>query len=215
MRRPTEYLIMAYAPEPTLSPRRLTAITLVVLLHVGIILALKEGLAQRAVQFISGPIDVKLIEEATPEEKQPPPPPVKIDTPPPQVPPPEVNIEIPTEAPPTAITAVAMVKQPPPPPRPIVRSTPHQGNVPLSKPDYPPNERRLSHEGSVVLQLYVLENGRVGDAKVQASSGYPSLDEAALEHAKRVWRFVPAKEDGKPVAMWYPFKVTFKLTDAE
>ena len=49
--------------------------------------------------------------------------------------------------------------------------------------------------------------------KVAKSSGFEKLDEAAVKEVQRNWRFVPGKEDGKPVAMWHTFAVTFKLTD--
>jgi protein TonB len=51
----------------------------------------------------------------------------------------------------------------------------------------------------------------VGYAKIHTSSGYPRLDRAALEEAKRVWRLLPGTEDGKPTAMWGLFAVQFKL----
>jgi periplasmic protein TonB len=59
----------------------------------------------------------------------------------------------------------------------------------------------------------VLENGRIDDARVQKSSGYPELDEAAMRTARREWRLKPATQDGKPIAIWYPMAVTFNLTD--
>jgi protein TonB len=65
----------------------------------------------------------------------------------------------------------------------------------------------------VILEVYVLETGRVGDARVKQSSGFPKLDEAALREVKRSWRLTPGTENGKPVAMWGQFAVTFKLTD--
>lgn len=81
---------------------------------------------------------------------------------------------------------------------------------PLSKPDYPASDKRLGHEGVVVLLLLVGPDGRVIDAKVERSSGYPSLDDAALEKA-RTWRFEPAEEKGKPVTAWYRTSVRFQL----
>ncbi len=39
------------------------------------------------------------------------------------------------------------------------------------------------------------------------------ITQAAIEEVKRNWRFVPGKEDGKPVSMWHTFAVTFRLTD--
>lgn len=205
---------MAYAPESSLSPRRLTAIALVVLLHIAILVALKEGLHRDVMKMIKEPLDVKIIEEEIVPDREPPPPPPKIETPPPFVPPPEINIVLPPE--PVQTITTTQVKPPPtvaPPPRaqPVSRTAPMAGRGGLSEPEYPPVSRRLGQEGTVTLLLYIREDGRVGDAKVQESSGFPKLDEAAVDHARRNWRFVPGKENGKPIAMWHPFKVTFKL----
>ena len=83
----------------------------------------------------------------------------------------------------------------------------------ITQPEYPPASRRAGEEGTVHLQVYVLENGRAGEIKVAKSSGFPKLDEAAVKEVQRNWRFVPGKEDGKPVPMWHIFAVTFRLTD--
>jgi len=78
-------------------------------------------------------------------------------------------------------------------------------------PEYPPSELRAGHEGTVYLELYVLPDGRVGEARVKTSSGYPRLDEAAISHVKRTYRLTPAMEDGKPVADWVVLPVVFKI----
>ena len=77
----------------------MTAIFLVVLLHVFLLYGLKNGLARHALELITGPVEVKMIDEIMPEEKEPPPPPPKVETPPPFVPPPEISIEVPADAP--------------------------------------------------------------------------------------------------------------------
>jgi protein TonB len=161
-----------------------------------------------------------MIEDAPEEiEEPPPPPPPKIETPPPFVPPPEIAIEIPADAPPAkAITQTTsqrpVVQQPPPQPAAIPRTAPKSDpRRPLSQPEYPPSSRRAGEAGTVILEVLVLENGRVGDARVKQSSGFPRLDEAAVREVKRSWRLQPGTENGKPVQMWGQFAVTFKLTD--
>jgi len=213
---------MAYAPSTDSSffTRRGLVFVLIVLIHVGMVWALKSGMSHRIVDVVLGPIETRIIEEAPKLDEPPPPPPPKIETPPPFVPPPDVAIEIPAEAPPaTAIRQVVTerpVAQPPPQPAPAPvqrtppRSDPRRG---LTQPEYPPSSRRAGEAGTVILEVYVLENGRVGDARIKQSSGYPRLDEAALREVKRNWRLVPGTENGKPVAMWGQFAVTFKLTD--
>lgn len=196
----------------------MTAVFMVVLLHVFLLYGLKNGLARTAMELITGPVEVKMIEEIPTEDKEPPPPPPKLETPPPFVPPPEIAIEIPADAPQTtAISAVTNVRPTTPPPKPAAPSTrtPPRSDPkhPLSQPEYPPTARRLGQEGTVVLLIYVQADGRVGDVKIQKSSGFDKLDEAALREAKRSWRFIPAKEGSTPVAEWGQFAVTFRLTD--
>lgn len=208
---------MAYAPESPLSTGRLIAICSVVLLHLGLIYVIQEGLDRDRSGLNTGPLDVEMIEEEMPEEKEPPPPPPKIEQPPPFVPPPEVAIEFPTDAVPTTAIAATTVRPPPTPPpmaATTVRSPPRSDpKRPFTEPEYPPTSRRLGQEGTVVLLIYVLETGRVGDVKVHKSSGFPKLDEAAEREARRSWRFIPAKEGATPVPDWGQFAVTFRLTD--
>lgn len=79
---------------------------------------------------------------------------------------------------------------------------------PLSHPVYPPASRQLHEHGIVVLKLLVLEDGSVGDAAIDKSSGYPSLDYAAFYETFR-WQLEPGTVDGLPSRMWGRFAVTF------
>ncbi|HBS60721.1 MAG TPA: hypothetical protein DEA44_15850 [Firmicutes bacterium] len=84
----------------------------------------------------------------------------------------------------------------------------------LSKvgPVYPEEARRDGIRGSVGVKIEVLENGRPGEIEVQRSSGYDSLDEAALR-AVRKWRFVPAQEadSGRAMRCFTTLTVVFRL----
>jgi periplasmic protein TonB len=84
---------------------------------------------------------------------------------------------------------------------------------PLSHPQYPPDVIRLNGEGRTVVEIYVLENGRVGDVRILKSSGFESLDRATINEAKRNWRLKPATRDGVPVAQWHRLVVAFQLED--
>jgi protein TonB len=213
---------MAYAPtaDSSFLTRRGIAFIAIAALHFGMFVLLKSGMSHRLVDAVLGPIETRMIEEAPKPDEAPPPPPPKIETPPPFVPPPDVSIEVPVDtAPTTAIrqtTNTAPVAQPPPAPTPakkVVSPPKSDTRRPLTQPEYPPSSRRAGEAGTVILEVYVLETGRVGDARVKTSSGFPKLDEAALREVKRSWRLTPGTEDGKPVAMWGQFAVTFKLTD--
>ena len=76
-----------------------------------------------------------------------------------------------------------------------------------SAPVYPAESRRLRETGIVVLRVELSEMGDVAAARVQDSSGYRRLDEAAL-NAVRTWRCTPAVRHGQPVraVALQPFK---------
>ena len=107
----------------------------------------------------------------------------------------------------------------PPPPVEIIRGTPEPVLVQpavdprfgLSEPAYPSSERRLGHEGTVILAIEVLANGRVGQVRVEKSSGYERLDEAAVRQTSR-WRLRAGTRDGVPLPMWKRIPVHFRLT---
>jgi len=84
---------------------------------------------------------------------------------------------------------------------------------PLSQPPYPPSEVRGNHEGNADVEVYVLPNGRVGEARIVKSTGFERLDQATLEEARRNWRLIPATRAGVPIAQWYRLRVVFKLTN--
>jgi protein TonB len=211
--------------DPAKNSKRMAAFVLVVIIHVLFVYVLASGLGKKVVEVVLGPVETRLIEELPDEDEEPPPPPPEIETPPPYVPPPEIAIDIPMDSGPTTaisnVTSERPVAAPPPvaAPKPVERnvvktppSTQGRG-AKITQPEYPPAARRAGEEGTVQLQVLVLSSGRAGEVKVARSSGFPKLDEAAINEVKRNWRFVPGKEDGKPVDMWHTFAVTFRLTD--
>ncbi len=79
------------------------------------------------------------------------------------------------------------------------------------KPAYPLISFRQGEQGTVALKSYVEASGNVASIEVTKSSGFPRLDQAALEHAK-CWRFVPGRVNGAPTPMWHEFTIDFNLT---
>ncbi|NIM28335.1 MAG: TonB family protein, partial [Gammaproteobacteria bacterium] len=69
---------------------------------------------------------------------------------------------------------------------------PAAGNAP---PDYPWTARARGHQGRVVLSVWVSAAGLAERLAVLHSSGYASLDRAAMEAVER-WRFRPARRAG-------------------
>jgi len=79
------------------------------------------------------------------------------------------------------------------------------------KPKYTPDAMRAKLQGSVELEIVVLENGTVGEVRVTKSLDRPSgLDDAAIEAAKK-WKFLPGMKDGKPVATRVGLVLEFRL----
>ena len=78
------------------------------------------------------------------------------------------------------------------------------------RPSYPATPRRLGIQGTTLLRVHVLADGRIGDVLVEKSAGHPELDDAATDAVKR-WRFDPARRGSDAVAMWVLLPVEFKL----
>jgi len=83
---------------------------------------------------------------------------------------------------------------------------------PLTQPPYPPQSRRLGEQGRVELLVYVLPNGKIGEARIARSSGFQRLDNAAVKEAMSSWRLLPNEENGVPIGSWVTLAITFRLT---
>jgi periplasmic protein TonB len=79
-------------------------------------------------------------------------------------------------------------------------------------PAYPESARRKRQEGVVELFMEVTSQGRVSSVKIYKSSGYPVLDQAALNAARR-YRFKPATIGGIPVDSTTIQPIRFDLKD--
>jgi protein TonB len=209
--------------DPAKNSKRTLAFFLVVVIHALFFWVLASGLGAKMVQTVMGPVETKIIEELPDDNKEPPPPPPDIEQPPPYVPPPEVSVDLAIDTGPTTAisgaTSERPVAAPPPVAKPVERavvrtppSTAGKGSR-ITQPEYPPASRRAGEAGTVNLRCFVQESGKCTEVTVVKSSGFDKLDEAAVKEVQRNWKFVPGKEDGKPVAAWHTFAVTFRLTD--
>mgnify|MGYP006155212107 FL=1 len=79
-------------------------------------------------------------------------------------------------------------------------------------PQYPALSRRLGEQGRVMLDVYILPDGSVGEIKLNRSSGFPRLDNAALQ-AVKTWKYVPAKRGDTAIPFWYVQPVSFVLNN--
>jgi D-alanyl-D-alanine endopeptidase (penicillin-binding protein 7) len=78
-----------------------------------------------------------------------------------------------------------------------------------AKPNYPAQDIAASHEGTVTLGFDIDGQGRIVRSRVDQSSGYASMDVAAL-NAIRLCQFQPGMQNGKPISS--PMKMQYVWT---
>ncbi len=111
----------------------------------------------------------------------------------------------PAEAPAAEVAAARPVASGPlMPPRPVA------GMETNRAPAYPELALRRGEAGRVMLRVSVSAHGRPLEVDVMQSSGFPSLDSAALT-AVRQWQFVPATQAGIPVAAVAEVPIRFRI----
>lgn len=81
-----------------------------------------------------------------------------------------------------------------------------------NRPPYPQIARKRGWEGTVVLRLTVNREGSVERVNTHKSSGFPDLDESAVE-AVKTWRFSPAKDGEFPISATVDLPVRFDLDE--
>jgi TonB family protein len=77
-------------------------------------------------------------------------------------------------------------------------------------PAYPRQARKNLQEGEVIIEIKVLPSGEIESSKIVLSSGFDSIDEAALNASKRiVLKYSGPKHAHSPVTLRVPYQ--FKL----
>ena len=75
---------------------------------------------------------------------------------------------------------------------------------------YPSIAQEQEIQGVVVVRFVVLEDGTVGDAVIQKGL-HPECDKAAVKCGKSLPRFIPGKQQGKPVKVWFTCPIRFVI----
>lgn len=184
---------------------------------------------------LPSPIHVRLIEtaaETPPPVPAPPPPAVAPPRPPQSVPAPTPPVAAAPSTAPQAIpepvpalppaepvaspaaAALPATPQPVPPPAPplppVVQPRFDAAYLDNPRPPYPGVSRRMGEEGEVRLRVQVDPAGLARHVEIQQGSGYPRLDQAALDTVRQ-WRFVPARQGDQPIAAWVIVPIQFTL----
>ena len=197
--------------------KRLPSLMVVLVLHGILLWLIQSGLARQAITLTQESVEALLLTDAAP----PPPPVAAPKTPAAKTPLPPVIptttaathvITTPTapavsNTSPTAPTQNAA----PPAPSPSIRTgAAIQPGASCAKPDYPSASRRLEEEGTVSLKFLIGSDGRVLQAEIEKTSGFPRLDEAA-RNALSKCQFRPGTVDGKAEQSWASIKYTWRL----
>ncbi len=74
---------------------------------------------------------------------------------------------------------------------------------------YPAAAKRNDIQGTVVLRFMIKKDGSVGDVEVVKSLS-KECDQAAVDVVKKLKRFVPARQQGRPVCVWFRFPIRFR-----
>jgi periplasmic protein TonB len=75
---------------------------------------------------------------------------------------------------------------------------------------YPPMLKDAGIGGTVVLWVFIAEDGRVQNTRVVTSSGYEQLDRVAEDVMREVAQFSPALNRDQRVPVWIQIPVTFQ-----
>ena len=222
---------MDFSHEQESSSKRLTGITVVILLHAFVGFMVVSGMGKRLVDKIQNPVETKIIEEVKPPPPQdlpPPPPPPEIKSPPPPfIPPPEVVVQTPAQQSPVAVqtsvqppaaapvrpTAPAPTGAPPgdAKPAPPARTPAVLSVTECGKPEYPKNSARNEEEGTVLIAFLVGADNKVINAKIERSSGFRELDKAAVAFLSNCKNFKAGTENGKAVESWARVAYEWKI----
>jgi protein TonB len=77
-------------------------------------------------------------------------------------------------------------------------------------PDYPVKAIEGAMQGTAMVKVFILKNGRVGDAVIEQTSGYEILDRSAIAAISQ-WIFEPAISQKEAIEAWFKVPVKFQL----
>lgn len=214
--------------HPHDSGRQWAGVGVVVVLHVVLVYALTNGLARQSAVLVQAPLEANIIEEPKPLSTTPPaalPPPLTQPANQPRpafVPPPDVqrhDAPIPSDAAVSHDMPIADA------PTPLIRPLPSVASsaAPVrtkavvdsrrcEKPQYPRESLRANESGRVGLQFLIGTDGTALESKIEKSSGFSPLDEAA-RRALSLCQFKPGTENGQPVPSWAKIDYLWKVED--
>lgn len=77
--------------------------------------------------------------------------------------------------------------------------------------NYPEEAQRIGKEGKVVLSFVIEKNGEISDLKIIKSVGF-GCDEEAIRVVKKMPKWKPGMQGGRPVRVRFVLPLSFKLS---
>ena len=207
------------------SPQRTAALSVVLALHVGAVVALAQYQPAREAMSQLRTVMVSLIAppKLEPPQERPRPKPVvkqpirKIEPLPPQPilaitepTPVPARFEAPAPPPTPAMPAAPVATAPAPAPAPVIPPNFNADYLKNPAPPYPALSRRMGEEGRVVLRVFVDQTGLPARVELKTSSGFSRLDHVALETVRQ-WKFMPARRGEQLIGAWVLVPISFSL----
>ena len=135
---------------------------------------------------------------------------------------PPIDVPI-AEEPPTTIQVTSvqeestLAPEPAAPAQPAIPSIPSVRPRPIFVPGgwerYPAESIRAHEAGSPTITICISAAGTIDSVELAKSSGFPRLDQAAVNIGKEA-RFSPAMREGKPMPFCLPYRVTFAIRNS-
>lgn len=126
----------------------------------------------------------------------------------------ETKSEEPKKAEPKPAPVLPLEEPTPAPPVPVqptlTKATADAGYLRNPAPRYPDFAQQQGWEGTVILNVHVLANGKAKAVEIKQSSGRKILDDSAVQAVKR-WTFVPAKLGETATDSWVEVPIDFHL----
>ncbi|OZY85634.1 hypothetical protein CBP51_00850 [Cellvibrio mixtus] len=173
----------------------------------------KAEIPPMTVEFYRPPVEQPPQPEQPKEEPPPPKPEPVVEKPKPVV---KKEAPKPVEPKPEPVQQVVVPEPtpapPPPPAEPVLtKATADAGYLRNPAPRYPDFAQQQGWEGTVILNVHVLANGKPKAVEIKESSGRKILDDSAIQAVKR-WSFVPAKLGDTATDSWVEVPIDFRLS---
>jgi protein TonB len=170
----------------------------------------KAEVPPMTVEFYHPPVEQPPQPEQPKDEPPPPKPEPVVEKPKPVV---KKETSKPIEPKPEPVQeVVAQEPAPPPPAEPVLtKATADAGYLRNPAPRYPDFAQQQGWEGTVILNVHVLANGKPKAVEIKQTSGRKILDDSAVQAVKR-WSFVPAKLGDSATDSWVEVPIDFHLS---